>query len=240
MRTAEDTHWWYQSLRSLVVRLLRRYAILGHRSRVLDAGCGTGGGMAHWRAGLGVSRCIGIDIAEEALRYCRRRGGDLLARSSVLALPFPDSSFDVVVSLDVLCLKGVDEGQALAELHRVLTKDGLLIINMPAFQWLRGEHDVAVGIRRRYRRREIEKLVAKANFIPLRASYWNAILLPAVLAVRRLRSGRQLDRPAVSDLHTLPAFLNALLTRVAGLELTLLERMSLPFGSSVICAARRA
>lgn len=238
MRHAEDQHWWYRTLRRLVARLLDRYVDPAARGRVLDAGCGTGGGMARWSRTLGI-RCFGIDLASEALVHCRARGARLIARAPVEHLPFPDGVFDAAVSLDVLCLEGVDEERTLAELRRVLRGGGLLILNLPAFASLRGEHDVAVRIRRRYARRDVEALLGSVGYDVLRCTYWNAALLPLVWAFRRVRSAKRPSCPATSDIGALPRPLNAGLAALLAAESEIALRAGLPFGTSVLCAARR-
>ena len=71
LRRAEDNHWWYRSLRSLVAKILAEHVQGRGPIRLLDAGCGTGGGAARWQAALPAAACAGIDLEPEALRYCR-------------------------------------------------------------------------------------------------------------------------------------------------------------------------
>lgn len=238
MREAEETHWWYRTLRALVAGELGRSMGHGGVPRVLDAGCGTGGGLVRWAKALG-ARCCGVDTASEALSHCRERGERLIAQASVGELPFREAVFDAVVSLDVLCLHGVDEDRALSEFRRVLRAGGLLILNLPAFEALRGEHDAAVRIRGRSTRGEVERLLARSGFEVVRSSYWNALLLPLVWLVRHLRSGRP-DRSATSDLVRLPGPLNTALAALLAIEGGLVTRTGLPFGTSILCAARKA
>lgn len=236
MRQAEDIHWWYRGLRSLVARELTRSSATKDAPRILDAGCGTGGGLAWWSRVLGTP-CYGIDLASEAVLHCRSRGERLVAQASVEALPFRHDSFDIVVSLDVLCLEGVNEERALAEMRRVLRPGGLLVLNLPAFEVLRGEHDFAVRIRRRFARDDLARLLRASGFHLARVSYWNTILFLAVWLVRSLRRGRG---PATSDLGRLPAALNSALGALLHVERKLLAAVDPPFGTSVLCVATKA
>jgi hypothetical protein len=77
-----------------------------------------------------------------------------------------------------------------------------------------------------------------AGFAVLRVTYWNAILLPLLLARRRLWR-RAAGLPPRSDLTVLPEKLNALLSATLDLERFLLSRVDLPFGSSVFAVARK-
>ena len=235
MRQAEDGHWWYEGLRSLVARELARHLRRGTALRVLDVGCGTGGGLARWAAATGAP-CHGIDLSSSALAHCRARGERLVAQASAEALPFGSGAFDVIVSLDVLCLDGVDEARALAEIHRVLRPGGVLVMNLPAFEALRGAHDRAVRIRHRYVGREVAQLLRAAGFGAVRVSYWNTALFPAVWLTRRLRHG---GAEPTSDLAPLPRPVNAALAALVRAEASLLSRVRLPFGTSVLSVAAK-
>jgi len=96
---------------------------------VLDVGCGTGV-VARWlaRHTAGQNRISGVDInrylLHEAMTLARKEGLDgalEFREGSAEALPFPDSSFDVTLSVTVI--EEVDAQQMLAEMVRV-TKPG--------------------------------------------------------------------------------------------------------------------
>ncbi len=240
MYAAEDRLWWYLGLRENALALLGldRAAGAGAR-RILDAGCGTGG-MAARLTPFGT--VVGIDLAKFAVAVCReRRGLAATAVASITELPFPDASFDLAVSMDVISDAGTgDDARALAELARVLRPGGRLCLNLPAYRWLAGEHDLAVETKRRYTRREVRALLRAAGFAPERLTYWNAALLPAVAAARalsRLR-GRGAGE-ARSDVRVPPRPINRALLALVRAEGRLLRRIDLPAGSSILGVARR-
>ena len=160
--------------------------------------------------------------------------------ASVEALPFPDNSFDFVVSLDVLVSAGVDDSLAVHEAYRVLRPGGRLILNLAALQFLEGAHDRAVDAGRRYTRPQVRALLEGAHFVVERLSYWNATLTPPVALVRwwSRRRMNQEERPR-SDLHALPPVLNSLLHGLVALELRASRHVSLPFGTSLFAVARK-
>jgi SAM-dependent methyltransferase len=154
------------------------------------------------------------------------------------ALPFPDNSFDFVLSLDVLVSVGLDDSLAVHEACRVLRPGGRLILNVAALEFLKGAHDRAVDADRRYTRRQVQALLEGAHFVVERLSYWNATLTPPVALVRWLSRARlRQDGPPRSDLRTLPPILNSVLKRVAALELRASRHVSLPFGTSLFAVA---
>jgi SAM-dependent methyltransferase len=96
---------------------LRRLA--GRQGRLLDLGCG-GGWAVFARAG----ETAGVDLSISSLQGARKLY-DTVAAAELGALPFPDASFDYVVSSDVLGhvpLPGKD--QVWKEMRRVLKPGG--------------------------------------------------------------------------------------------------------------------
>jgi hypothetical protein len=147
-----------------------------------------------------------------------------------------------VISNDVLCDAGTsNEGQALHELYRVLKPGGRLFVNLPAYPYLRSEHDQATDVDRRYTMRSLRQKIEAAGFEVVRLSHWNATLFPVVLAVRlSRRKGQTRDKSvARSDIQVPPAPINGLLAQLVKLEGRLMDRTTIPFGSSVICLARK-
>lgn len=239
MRQQEDTHWWYRTLRATVLRHLRRgLGEAAAAARILDAGCGTGGMLSALRAGLPRAELTGFDVDEQAVALtAARRVADHLVRASADALPFSEARFDAALSLDVLCHAGLDDHRAFADLVRVLRPGGLLIVNLPAFESLRGAHDVAVHTERRYTPRQLLALAAASDLRVERWTCWNALLSPLIWIWRR-RSRRAAAEG--SDVGPVPPLLNAGLSRLLQLEWGLADRVTLPFGSSVFAVLRRS
>ena len=122
--------------------------------RVLDAGCGNGKTTSVLLdAGCTVT---GIDLSTSAVSECARRFGNrgVFIEGDICCLPFPDSSFDTVVS--VHCLEHNNEENerlALSEFMRVLVPGGRLVMQMFARGDFRSDgkqEDVRNGILYRY------------------------------------------------------------------------------------------
>ncbi|MCB2073408.1 MAG: class I SAM-dependent methyltransferase [Novosphingobium sp.] len=94
---------------------------------ILDAGCGTGAGLAEVlrRADCAVT---GIDPSDTMLASARRRLGPSahLVRAGLEALSFPDGTFDAALLLNVLYFCDED-GRMTANLRRVLRPGGRLV-----------------------------------------------------------------------------------------------------------------
>jgi SAM-dependent methyltransferase len=241
MYKAEGRHWWYRGLREM---LFRRAGLRDPASRewtILDAGCGTGGNLQALRRS-GHIYAQGFDYAEAAVQFCRQRGLHNVRQASITDIPFPGDEFDLVYSCDVLCDTGTSsQEQALAELYRVTRPGGRLFLNLPAYAFLRSEHDAATDVDRRYTMRQVRAMVETAGFTVERLSHWNATLFPVVAAVRLARKrGKSRDRTeARSDIQVPAPPINRLLTAIVRTESRLTDWISLPYGSSVLCLARK-
>ena len=239
MARLEDGYWWYLGLRRLVQRALELE--LGHTNspRVLDAGCGTGGGIIAASRFFQDSLVVGADVAPQAIDHCQRRGIGPLVRGSVHHLPFKNETFDVVLAIDLISTEGVCEDPALQEASRVLGPGGVLVINVPAFKWLRGGHDRVACIRHRYRRSEVERLLVGHGFTVQRIQYWNALVLPAVFVVRRFLNPDRKGMSARSDLDSPPRWLNRMLIPLLQFDAWICRVFRIPFGTSVFGVAHR-
>ncbi len=235
MYKAENGHWWYGGMTAITQAVLDRAVGRGRNLRILDAGCGTGAVMEYLS---GYGSVVGFDFSPEALRFCRKRQLDRLARASVMALPFPDSSFDLIVSFDVLCERAVEDDMvALREFARVLAPGGRVLLRLPAYDWLRGRHDEAVHIRHRYTTGEMRERFRKAGLESEHLSYANCLLFPIAAAKRMLE--RVIPPQEQSDLTIGTGVFNGPLRAVLAAEAPLVARTGLPFGLTVVALGRK-
>jgi len=235
MAEVEERHWWYRALRAVIDEAWARHVDCPAPRRLLDVGCGTGANLLALR-----DRAVpaGIDFSPEAVRWCRGRGLADTAVASAAALPFPEGRFDVALSCDVLCHASLPDKRApLAEMARVLRPGGVLLLNLPAFQWLHSSHDRAYHTDRRFTRAEVAELLRGAGLAPLQVGYWNGVLFPAAAAMRLLR---RVTRPEGSDLAAgSGAGAGRLFDAALALERALTRRVPLPMGLSVFAVARK-
>jgi ubiquinone/menaquinone biosynthesis C-methylase UbiE len=111
--------------------------------RFLDIGVGAG---RHTRLAIELGlACYGADISYSGLHHARQRllgtGSRIrLVQGSMLALPFPDNSFDLTLSFGVFYYGTRDQMRlAISEMHRVLAVHG------KGFVVLRTEEDYRFG-----------------------------------------------------------------------------------------------
>ncbi|MGH7799255.1 MAG: methyltransferase domain-containing protein [Thermodesulfobacteriota bacterium] len=235
MYEVEDSYWWYVGLRDLIFLCLKRQYPHGGNLKILDTGCGTGAFLKTLRT---FGQTQGIDISEYALTYCKKRGLDQILQGSVSSLPFKDNQFDIITSIDILYHAQVDDDvKALQEYRRILKASGRLILNLPAYEFLRSEHDKAIHTGIRYSKVELIRKLELAGFKIQRITYRNSFLFPLVMIYRKLKKNSKIASESKSDLKALPIFVNNFLIELLKIENLILQRIDFPFGSSLFCIA---
>jgi SAM-dependent methyltransferase len=239
MYEVEGAHWWFAGRRRIIESFLARVvptlpaARDNERPRILDVGCGTGANL-EMLARFGAAE--GVDVAREALAFCRARGLTGVREGTAEALPYAGASFDLVTALDVV--EHLDDDVAgLSEMRRVLKVGGCALLFVPAFQWLWGVQDDVSNHRRRYTLPRLRAAVAAAGLRVERATYANITFLAPILLARLVM--RATGARSASENNINVAALNGLFGRVLGAERHLLARLNLPVGVSAICVARR-
>jgi len=224
MDRVEAELWWYRALHARLIAALR-----GVRGTVLDAGCGTGGFLAALAKARPDLALTGCEYDPYAASLARRKNRSVVV-GNVHDLPFDDQEFDAVVSADVLCHAGVAARPALAEMRRVLRPGGVLVVNMPAYQWLFSEHDRRVRNVLRVSAGEMGALLREAGFLAPRIRYWNGFLLPLMILRRKVLAARA---GAESDVAPVNKVLNAAFLMLLKIE----SYLRLPAGGSVMAVA---
>ncbi|CCO09090.1 class I SAM-dependent methyltransferase [Desulforamulus hydrothermalis] len=228
----EKSHWWYKGRREIIGQVIKPY--LQPAMKILDAGCGAGGNMEYM---LKYGSVVGVDIAPEMVKHCRKKGLSAYCES-ITALPFADHVFDLVICLDVL-EHLADERAALAELTRVVRPGGVVVVSVPAFNWLWGEHDILNNHYRRYNYGQLNRLVKEFPLSIERTTYFNFFLLPIVWAVRQFKNSLPGFLNKRTDLYLGSGRLNRLFYQVLKIEQLILVFCNLPVGVSQVLVARK-
>lgn len=229
----EDTFWWYEGMRRLTTVILANIEGNVKEPRVLDAGCGTGGNLAHFPF---LGPFTGIDINLEALALCRLRDISRILQGSVTDLPFASEAFDLLFCFEVLYhAQAVDDVRALQEFWRVLTPGGTCVIRLPAYNWLMSAHDDAVHTKHRYTAGEVHKKAIAAGFEVERITHLNTVLFPLAMLKRLLT---KLNKERKSDIQPVWEPVNTVLRWLLSSERHIIKHWNLPVGLS-ICAVLR-
>lgn len=227
----ELTHAWYIGTRKKMMDTMKGF--INRNSRILDAGCGTGGTMKFLKS-YGFNNVTGIDASEDALKYCKERGLKNIKKGSINKLPFKNETFDAIICLDVLYHKNVIPNTALKEFSRVLKSKGILYLQEPAYEWLRGSHDEAILTGRRFSIESIKYILEKTGFNIKKWTYFNSLFLLPIIANRLIN--RKNKR---SDVQHIPFVFNKIFLAILLIEAKLTNYISFPFGLSIIMIAQR-
>ena len=234
----EEEFWWFAGKRSIIRTVLESVFPKEKRPMLLDIGCGTGYNLKFFQSHFD---SFGCDISSQALHFAKKRNANKIAQADAVELPFKDSSFDLISLLDVLYHKRIENDLAvLREVHRVLNGNGHLLITDSAFQFLQSQHDLALHTRERYTKKTLKKRLEAAGFHVEKISYFNFFLFFFIVAVRLIQKiGIRKKKTPKSNLKPLNPRLNEWLLSVMKLEASAIKYIRFPFGSSVVCLAKR-
>lgn len=231
----EDKHWWFQSRRKIVTKLIDKYYKTNADTKVLDVGCGTGM-MLKYLAKYG--EVWGIDKNKKAVEYSKKKTPKAKVLLGSVPEQMPEEKFDLVTALDII--EHIDKDvEALKSVASILKKDGLFVVTVPAYRFLWSAHDKINEHKRRYTLPEIKMKLEQAGFKIKKISYYNTFLfLPILLRI----SGEKLLYRGKAKFHfeKLPnRFINGLLKIIFSFERYFLPILNFPFGVSIIAFASK-
>lgn len=132
---------------------------------LLDAGCGTGWFSA--RAVQKGAKVTSLDLGPNLLNQVKKKCKSTRVIGSVLKIPFPKNTFDVVVSSEVI-EHTPDPTKALAEFYRVLKPGGVLVVTTPNKRW-----DFALQIANKFNLRPYQGLENWSDYAEIRKALEN-------------------------------------------------------------------
>ncbi|WP_420151851.1 class I SAM-dependent DNA methyltransferase [Spirosoma sp.] len=233
----EGKLWWYRHLHERVDAAIHQRFGKRRDVTILDAGCGTGGMLDYLRR-QGYTNLRGLDGSADAVDFCHKRNLPVTyINLNDLTTFEPDIQYDVIICNDVFCyFDDAHLSTLVTALASRLKSDGILLSNNNAFNVFQGQHDIAVGIVRRFTLPEFEQLMPKAGLKITAATYWSFALSPLILGMRQwqrlqLALGWRKPEAAQSDVYLPSAWLNETLYRIVRAEQKFIQRT--PFGSSL-------
>lgn len=156
----EQKYWWYRALHELVLKIIQKK--FNHKKlKILDAGCGTGELLSKLQ---NFEYTEGVDYSEEAIFYCKQRG---LTNVSIqdLNLWKTDNRYNIIISLDVLYHTAIEDDLLIIDkFNSFLEKNGTIILNLPAFSFLKRNHDIIVFHQKTIQIKRIFKRTGKKRF----------------------------------------------------------------------------
>lgn len=232
----ESNFWWYKVLHELVDSTISKHKPDGE-IRILDAGCGTGRMMEICQK---YGTITGIDYSADAVNYAKKRGLDNIEIGDLNDYQFENDSYDMVVCLDVLYHSAIrNDLKVVEKLFHTLKEDGLLIINLPAFEYLKRSHDIVVHTKKRYRKKAFENELKEIGF-SIESSSYRMPHLYFIILISKLLIGKSNSKKSESDLKELPVWLNTILLYFGRAENWWIgKRFTIPVGSSLFIIAKK-
>lgn len=243
--SSDETGWWFLARRDMIMRIIEKQKI-SKNAKILDYGCG-GGYIIRFLNKFGYNNVYGIEMSEDAVRYCRQNNLNSVFLESEFSEEDHQNSFDTIIVSDVIEHMEDDKG-AVSRWKKMLKPGGCLVVFAPAFNFLWGEHDVRNKHFRRYRAKGLKNILESNEFSITRISYWNfalffpVFLLALVRKVKNIFKQNKRERKSVAGYLNLsaPWFINIPLYFVLKIENFILDfgLFNFPFGVSVFVVAK--
>jgi len=229
----ERSHWWFTGRRRLLKTLLS-FLKIRRDSTVIDVGCGVGSNLTLLKS-MGF-KVIGIDSEIYSLSFAKKLSGVFLINGNLLRLPIKSNSIDLIVATDIL--EHLNEDTiGIKEIHRTLAREGMVVLTVPAFEFLWGTQDVVGMHKRRYSKKEFLRKLEHEGFTILKSSYFNFILFTPILFARRMI--RLLGLKIASENEINFPLINFFLKAIFSLESFILRYFPFPLGVSIFCIAQK-
>jgi 2-polyprenyl-3-methyl-5-hydroxy-6-metoxy-1,4-benzoquinol methylase len=192
---------------------------------VLDVGCGSGLlSKALLSKGYSV---VAIDDDPKAVEITKKKGiTSYVASINDWGI---SEKFDCIICADVL--EHIDNDQEIIKkIYSMLNPNGCLIVNVPSYQFLFGQHDIALGHKRRYSNRELKNKLQSSGFKIEHLRHWNLLTMPMTLLTKI--NNKDYPHEKVSNIR----FLSRTLEKLLLLE----TKTNHLFGISILCKARKS
>ena len=241
---SENANFWFRVRNLIIGNAVKKYLPRGGGSKIIEVGCGTGFVSLYLKK-LGYD----IDCAElsiQGLNYCKKRD----AGNSYYQFNLYDALFyehyDGACAFDVI--EHIDDDQlVLQNMNKALKAGGFIFITVPANKKIWSDIDKFAKHKRRYNRAELKDKIESAGFKIMQISYFMTFLFPFIYISRSrfLRNASvskdemKISREKASSELNLNPLLNAIFFYIFRLEIYLLNYISLPFGSSLLCVAQK-
>lgn len=233
----EDQSFWFKNRNIIIYEVLEKYSINGP---LFDIGGGNGF-VSNYLNKLGFETVL-VEPGTDGCQNGSKRGLKNIINSKFDTTHFYPNTIPNIGIFDVL--EHVEnQNQFLKTILTNMIPDGRLFITVPALKSLWSEEDNEAGHFRRYRIKELHKLIDNYGFEVLYTSYFFSFLVIPIFLLRTIPSRlgfynistQQSKRQHLSKSNT-----NKLLDTLMKVEIKKVKRgKSIFFGSSLLLVARK-
>jgi hypothetical protein len=208
------SHFWIRRRYEVLCSAMRRVPV--PKGHVAEIGCGNGLLQAQLE-NLSRISVDGFDLNEEALKRNNVKRGNLYCYDIHQRDVCFKERYSAIFLFDVL--EHIEEEDKFIDsvlFH--LSKDGLLYLNVPAFNSLFSAYDVAVGHQRRYDRMMLQRVASKNGLEVLHWTYWGLPLVPLLVIRKLLLASKENENLVSTGFHYRNRLLNSLLLGLSQCE----------------------
>jgi SAM-dependent methyltransferase len=232
----EKAHWWFTArkeiLETVITKIIKKkkYSL---PLNILNVGP-AGGTTSIMLENFGKVKSLEFD--EDLFDYCKNEQKLDVDKGSIIVLPYHDESFDMACAFDVI-EHVEDDKKAMDELKRVVKKNGLILVTVPAFQFLWSYHDEVNNHFRRYSKPGINQLAKSSGLSVFYSTYFNFFLFFPILAVRAVGRLKSINNyKSDFDEFQINKISNKILHSIFKTEKKIIFPLKFPFGVSVLSA----
>ena len=164
----EREGWWFKARLSILENYCQAI-ITNPDMKILNVGAATGA-TSEMLSKYG--KVTSLEYDEFCCKFLKEKTGIEAINASLTELPFENNSYDMICAFDVI--EHIEnDNKAVEEIYRVLKPKGKYFITVPAFQSLWSNHDVVNHHFRRYKKKQLNKLIESTNLKIDHSTYFN-------------------------------------------------------------------
>ena len=224
----EDRLWWVNGRKAIITEYLKRKTRNYKISNIMDIGCGSGGNLEV----LGnFGKVIGVEPSETLARRARSRGvAETIFQQDALELD-ECRKMDLFSMFDVL--EHIEDDKAfLVNLRKKAAHRHLLLLSVPACQFLYSDHDRILHHFRRYTKKMLQSTIEESGYQVQHMTYFMFFLFPFALFARirdRLMAKFGKKRTTV-EVGDFPPILSVPFATILKVEAILSRKIKFPIG----------
>jgi 2-polyprenyl-3-methyl-5-hydroxy-6-metoxy-1,4-benzoquinol methylase len=233
-------HFWFKHRNNIIAESLDRYVKAPKsNSRLLELGAGSGCICRFLKIKCGYT-VDASDVFASALPYFKNVVNNAFL-FDIESDTIPDRlthAYDALILGDVL--EHLDEpGVVLEKLQNFLKSTGVVVVTVPALVQLWTPYEKFYGHRRRYTKRDLELTLRAASYEVISVRYFMFIPSLIIFFMRKLETmTKNKYNMHVKELSISGVF-NHVMNAVMRVEYAIGKLLRFPFGSSLICVARK-
>lgn len=230
----ERSHWWFRVREKIIEDTIKKYVAPSPGFKILNIGAATG------RSSEMLSRfgdVTSIEYDKDCCDFASKMTGLNIIHGSILALPFPENSFELVCAFDVI-EHIEDDDKGVSEMKRVSKTNGYIFVTVPAFEQLWSHHDVVNHHFRRYKMDQVISRFKRSKGFFVFKSYFNSLLFLPIYGFRILSKivpKKWIRKDSGSDFSVNNnSLVNKILFKIFSFERFLLKKVTFPVGVSIL------